>query len=168
MIRSKRFPEKKDFVIRGFVVKCEKCLLRLDWEQQDGGIRAIKVKPCPKCTTVVTKRVGVAELRELLLPPPSSPRVERLIPRFTPLWLRDLEAMFAAFTFTVRELKRGYLLTPTARQELEEKLGENREVLITAVLALSSTAPEDSLFEEEEQVEGNGGGEEEGSCNCND
>ena len=190
MIRGLRI-EKKDLVFVNFRVKCGKCKRYLTWEQREGISRVIEADPCPDCTTVVNKKVGVEELRQMVLldraaqaerilnavlPPPETeplepPRVERSVPRFTPaqtlmakpLWLLDLEAKLAAFTFTVRELKRGSLLTPTAREELEEKLKENREVLITTVLKLSSTALEDSLLEERVEEPA-----EDGSCNCND
>ena len=181
MIRGLRI-EKKDLVFGNFRVKCGKCKRYLTWEQREGISRVIEADPCPDCTTVVNKKVGVEELRQMVLLDRAvqaerilnvvePPRVERSVPRFTPaqtlmakpLWLLDLEAKLAAFTFTVRELKRGSLLTPTAREELEEKLKENREVLITTVLKLSSTALEDTLLEERVEEPA-----EDGSCNCND
>ena len=170
MIRSKRFPEKKDLVINGFIVKCQKCLLRLEWEQQDGTSRTIKVKPCPDCTTTVNKRVGVAELRELLLSQtrrvPRMDAEERLgvhLGRMNPAlpyWEQKLNKRVSDFVYTVGELKKPYL-TPQAREEIEQQMKKNREALITTVLAVGG----DTLFEEEEQVERNGG---DGSCNCND
>ena len=122
--------QKKTLVIRMFRVRCEKCDQLLEWRQEVGNSRTIRVVPCEKCSTTVTKMLTIGDLRQLTSEALAQSRREAEREDGAPqeakvTWQQQLEGLLAQVCYCLRESESSDL-TATAVVELEATLKESR------------------------------------------